>query len=61
MKISNRRCSRNATFLLPLFSWADARDRWHDAPGGVHVLAHRYRLTPIRAFLIAELAGLGGE
>lgn len=60
MKIRNRRRLRNATFPLPLFSWADACDRWRDAPRAARIILHGFRLTPTRALLLAELAELGG-
>ena len=61
MKIRPVRRSRNASPCLPLFSWADARDRWRDAPYPARAIARRHGLLPCRAILVSELAGLRGR
>jgi hypothetical protein len=49
---------------LPLFDWADARSDTSPSflqPLAARVLAARYGLSPLRARLVAELAGLALE
>ena len=59
MKISRQKRSCNL-HLPPLFAWADARERDHSIlPLPARVLARRFGLTPQRAALIAQLAGIG--
>ena len=43
---------------LPLFAWADSREHI-TIPLPARVLATRFGLSPRRAALVAELAGLG--
>lgn len=57
MKIRRHHHRINAQ-QLTLFAWADARE--HLAmPFPARALSRRFNLTPRRAALIAELAGLG--
>ena len=58
MKVRRKSQSRNPD--LPLFVWADQRDR-QNLPLAVIVLARRYGLPPQRARLISELAGFGAR
>jgi hypothetical protein len=47
---------------LPLWAWADARlPNTSRQSLAVCVIGRRFRLTPIRAALVAELAGLSME
>lgn len=58
-KVNHRRPRRNGPhpdFSLPLFDWAARRSL---TPGGVWLYRHR-RISPARANLIAELAGIRG-
>ena len=47
---------------LPLFTWANHQDALiqGEIPLAARVIGRRYRLSPARAALIAELAGIGG-
>jgi hypothetical protein len=58
MKLAHHHPPRNG--LLPLFAWADARERRARLlPLAARLVAVRYALPLDRAALIAELAGLG--
>jgi len=57
MKVPRRHHHFNAQ-QITLFAWADARERV-TLSFPAHALARRFNLTPRRAALIAELAGLG--
>jgi len=56
MKIRSRHRHFN-TQEITLFAWADARERVV-LPFPARVLANRFGLSPLRAALVAELAGL---
>jgi hypothetical protein len=55
--------SRNQSVeSLPLWAWADARSPNPSRQSlAACVIAHRFGLAPIRAALVAELAGLSVE
>lgn len=57
MKIPRTKSCRNVQ-QPPLFAWADARERMAYSLSAI-VLSRRFGLSPQRARLIAELAGLG--
>jgi len=59
MKVIPRARWRNP-LPLPLFEWADSRPQ-QSLPYAALKLARRYRLNPLRAHLIAELAGFNLE
>ncbi len=44
---------------LPLFAWSAARHRAPPSTPQIRWLSRRYALTPLRARVIADLAGLG--
>jgi len=52
------RCGVRKNAALPLFVWADAREHSAYSLPAI-VLARRFSLSPQRARLVAELAGLG--
>jgi len=55
-----RRIRHHSNFPLPdLFTWAEARDRLARLPLAARWLRQRHPLSPQRAALIAEQAGLG--
>jgi hypothetical protein len=61
MSVLHRRKSGNNTPCpLPLFNWADRREREALSFSETRI-ARRFRLSPRRARLIAELAGLYPE
>jgi hypothetical protein len=57
--VHHRRKRRNAS-PPTLFEWADSRE-FITLPFPARVLADRFGLTPQRAVLVAELAGLGAR
>jgi hypothetical protein len=46
-------------YQLPLFAWSAARHHAPPSTPQVRWLVNRYALTPLRARVVAELAGLG--
>lgn len=58
MKSVHHRCKRRNAARPTLFDWADSRE-FVTLPFPARVLANRYCMTPQRAVLVAELAGLG--
>lgn len=60
MKLVARR-SRGKALALPLFAWADERDRRLPLPYAARWVRHRWPGFPLaRAALVARLSGLGG-
>lgn len=55
MTISKNRSSDKRSSQLPLFQWADSRQRWNDAGYPAHSLARRYGVSRGRARLLAGL------
>ena len=56
--------SRARAETLPLFNWADARPDDHQSihlPRAASIVARRFGLPPLRARIVAELAGYSLE
>ena len=58
MKLRRRGGIRNPA-PLPLWQWAENRELLHPNPNVEHVLRRKHGLPPLRARLVANLAGLG--